>query len=400
MNRPPTLLVVPDGMAGWPQESLGGETPLEAAETPNLHRLVEGGRVYRLKNIPDVCPADSGIANLALLGYDPREYHLGRGPLEALNLGLNLEPGEVAFRCNLVSVDGENVLEDYSSGNLPSEQARELFGALDGRFADDGFRFVPGLRYRGVMVGRDLSEVRCYLPHDEMGRSVEDVLPEGPGSDRLRRMMVTSREILEDHPVNRRRREEGEPPANMAWPWGGGTVESLPSVRERYGLAGGSVVAGVDLINGLGRAVGLRKIDVPGATGDFNTDMEGKARAAVGALEENHLVFLHVEAIDEAGHEGDPDLKVDMIEQFDREMLTPVLEAVEARSFRLLLAPDHYTPVQKRTHVDDPVPLLVADGGGRSGHTYSETGAREAPLVEDGWEALARYYAGGDHPFV
>lgn len=400
MNRPPTLLVVPDGMAGWPQDVLGGQTPLEAADTPNLRRLVERGRVYRLKNIPDACPADSGIANLALLGYDPREHHLGRGPLEALNLGLELEAGEVAFRCNLVTVDGEDVLEDYSSGNLPTDQSRELFEALDRRFADEGFRFVPGLRYRGVMVARGLPDVRCYLPHDEMGRPVEDVLPEGPESDRLRRMMAASRETLENHPVNRHRREAGEPPANMAWPWGGGTVESLPSVRERYGLAGGSVVAGVDLINGLGLAVGLRKIDVPGATGDFDTDMEGKARAAVDALKEDHLVFLHVEAIDEAGHEGDPSLKVDMIERFDREMLPPVLEAAEARPLRLLLAPDHYTPVQERTHVDDPVPLLVADEGGRTPGTYSEPGAEGAPLVEDGWEALARYYAGGDHPFV
>ncbi len=400
MSRSPTLLVVPDGMAGWSQESLGGRTPLEAAETPNLSRLTERGRLYRLRNIPDGCPADSGIANLALLGYDPREHHLGRGPLEALNLGLDLEPDEVAFRCNLVSVDGGDVLVDYSSGNLPTEQSRELFETLDRRFDDEGFRFVPGLRYRGVMVARGLSEVDCFLPHDEMGRSVGEVLPEGPGSDRLRRLLESSREVPEDPPVTRRRRAVGDPPATMAWPWGGGAMEPLPSVGERYGFAGGSVVAGVDLINGLGRAVGLEKIEVPGATGDFNTDMEGKSRAAVDALEEDHLVFLHIEAIDEAGHEGDPDLKVDMIERFDAELLPPVVEAVRERDLRLVLAPDHYTPVQERTHVDEPVPLLVADGGEPREGTYSEPGVSRAPLVEDGWEALARYYARGEHPFT
>lgn len=394
----PTILLVPDGVAGWAQPQYDGRTPLEEASTPNLDALAQRGRTFRLKNIPDECPPDSGIANLSLLGYDPREFYAGRGPLEALNLGVELEEDEVAFRCNLVNVSDDNVLREYASGNLPSDVGAELFAALNEEFADDGFRFEPGIRYRGVMVAEGFEETKCYLPHDEMGRPLNEIYPEGPNADRLTDFMKASRDVLENHPLNVERRENGEPPANMAWPWGNGILGDLPQIQERYGTDG-LVVAGVDLINGLGLSVGMEKADVPGATGDFNTDMRAKADRALEELDEETLVYLHVEATDEAGHEGDPDLKIEMIERFDRNVAQPVLEALEERDFRVALGPDHYTPVEERTHVDTPVPFVIVDGEGSDDLLFTESDAEKGPLIEEGWDVMADWYAGRRTPF-
>lgn len=391
----PTMLIVPDGVAGWDQEIFDGETPLQRADTPNFDRLADKGGLFQLKNIPDGCPPDSGIANLSLLGYDPREWYLGRGPMEALNLGMDLKEGEVAFRCNLVHVDENDVLAEYSSGNLPSDVGAELFDALNEEFADRGFRFKPGIRYRGVMVAEGFEDTKCYLPHDEMGRPVEEVLPEGQNADRLTRMMQDSRELLREHPLNKKRAENGEYTANMAWPWGNGMMSQLPQVNDRYGVDG-CVVAGVDLINGLGLSVGLEKAEVPGATGDFDTDMRAKADRALEELDDDRMVFLHVEATDEAGHEGDPELKVEMIERFDREIAGPVADALENRDFRIAMGPDHYTPVQERTHVDTPVPFVVIDDGvDASGDgRFTEDDADKRPLVTEGWNEMARWFSG------
>ncbi|MFB6355754.1 MAG: cofactor-independent phosphoglycerate mutase [bacterium] len=394
-----TLLVVPDGMADWEQPSLGDKTPLEVAKTPNLDRLTRQGRLHRLHNIPKGCPADSAIANLALLGYDPREYHLGRGPLEALNLGIKFKDGEVAFRCNLVNVNEHDVLVDYSAGNLRTDIARDLFEDLNKEFGRDGFRFYPGVRYRGVLVVEGMGDVVCQPPHDEMGEKIQDIFPSGEGSDRLQQMMVESRDLLENHPINMRFKEKGETIANMAWPWGNGVVRDLPSIEDRYGLSG-SVVAGVDLINGLSLAVGFEKREVEGATGDYDTDMEAKGKAAVEELENHDLVFVHLEAIDEAGHDGDAELKVEMIERWDRELLKPIVAEYERRDMRIALGPDHYTPIQKRTHIDDPVPFLIVDGDANDDHRFRESDAEQAPFVEEGWQALAQWYKNDlDNPF-
>ncbi len=305
---------------------------------------------------------------------------------------MELEDGEVAFRCNLVNVS-DGVLEDYSSGNLPSAIGKELFDTLDDVFSSQGFRFEPGIRYRGVMVAEGFEETECYLPHDEMGREVEDVLPEGGDADRLKDLMLRSREVLDDHPANKNRKEKGARPANMAWPWGNGTLTGIPTLRERYGMVG-TVVAGVDLINGLGLSVGMEKANVPGATGDFNTDMNAKAERALEELDDDKLVYLHVEATDEAGHEGDPDLKIEMIERFDKNIGAPVVNALEQRSFRVALGPDHYTPVQERTHVDTPVPFVIVDGNESTQLRFTESAAARAPLIENGWDAMAEWYAG------
>ncbi len=398
MESVPTLLVVPDGVADWKQPDLDDRTPLEAARTPNLDRIKQRGRLYRLENIPPECPADSGIANISMLGYDPRDHYLGRGPMEALNLGINLRKGQIAYRCNLVSVDGDDTLTDYSASNIPTEVAHEIFGRLNDAFEDRGVRFVPGIRYRGVLVVEGDEPADCYPPHDEMGRSIQDLWPRGSGAEVLTRLMRDSRSLLDSIELPPSLSEEAAKNATMIWPWGGGAMQPIPSVQERYRRSG-HVVAGVDLINGLGVAVGLTKEELPGATGDFQTDMAAKARRALEVLEDVDVDVLHLEATDEAGHEGDPHLKVEMIEKFDRDMLSPILEAGPGEEFELLVGPDHFTPIQKRTHVGDPVPLLVVDGKGADQFSYTEQAAEEAPLISDGWDALAGWYARENDPF-
>ena len=398
MNRPPTLLVVPDGMADWSQEVFDGKTPLEKAQTPNLDRVTERGRLYRLQNIPPESPADSGIANMALLGYDPREYYLGRGALEALNLGVELRDGEVAFRCNLVTTDDE-FLVDYSAGNLSTGEAEELFSTLEAKLGGDNLRFHSGIRYRGLLLTREFEDIFCYPPHDEMGGKLDELWPEGADGQKIRKLMLESKEILRNHPVNQKRREAGKNPANMIWPWGGGKMRQVPPIKDVYGLSG-NVIAGVDLINGLGIAVGMKREDVEGATGDYDTNMRGKARRALEVLDENRLVFLHVEAPDEAGHEGDAEMKVKMIEKWDREIMGQLAGPLLKGEFRLALGPDHYTPIQRRTHVKSPVPFLIVDenpGGERS--KFTETEADGAPLVEEGWKKLGSWYRKDNHPF-
>ncbi len=399
MSISPTMLAVPDGMADWNQPDLAGQTPLAAAHTPNLDRLAGMGRIYRIQNIPDECPVDSGIANMALLGYDPRSYYLGRGALEALNLGIDLEEGEVAFRCNLVSVE-DQTLVDYSSGNLDGVQARELFRFLEEKLGSEFLSFYHGIRYRGIMVSSFFEEVRCFLPHDEMGRPLNGIWPTGPRSEKLQSLMLESRSLLERHPINIERKKQGKKPANMIWPWGGGAMRSIPSLEKRYGLEG-SIVAGVDLINGLGLAMGMKREKVEGATGDFDTDMVGKGKKACRVLAENRLVFLHVEAPDEAGHEGDALLKKEMIEKWDRDVASRLLARYKEEPFRMAIGPDHYTPIQRRTHVRDPVPFLIIDGNGKDKLKYTEKEAEKAPLVRRGWQAFAAWYKKPDtNPFV
>lgn len=396
MSSRPKLLVVPDGMAGWPQKELGGQTPWEAADTESLDSFCEFGKAYRFQNIPPESPADSGVANMALLGYDPREYYLGRGALEALNLGLELDSDEIAYRCNLVTVGAGDKLLDYSAGNLDTKTAEELFELLNQKIGNSNFKFHPGVGYRGLLVVNEnvieADTIDCARPHDEMGRSIHELWPRGRGGERLKELMRASREVLAGHPLNEQRSENNKNEADMIWPWGVGRLKELPAMKERYGLSG-SVVAGVDLINGLGLALGMRKVDVPGATGGFDTDMRAKANAAIAELESERLVFLHLEAPDEAGHDADPELKVEMIEKFDRQIMAPLLEKWKQDKFDLVLGPDHYTPVQEQTHVKEPVPFLVVDGE-QNNYKCTESGTAEAPFVSSAWEKLAAWYSG------
>jgi len=355
------VILVPDGAADRPVESRGGLTPLQAAHIPNMDFLAANGACGTAVTIPEGMPPGSDVANFSLMGYDPRRYYCGRGPLEAASMGVRLGPDEVAFRCNLVTEE-DGRLVDYSAGHISTPEARRIISFLEQKLGDQFTRFHPGVSYRHLLVlrGQRYLEDRCVPPHDVVGERVEDVLPEGPGADRLRALMRVSRRLLDSHEVNERRRKDGLKPANMIWPWGQGVPPRLPSFREKYGLTG-AIISAVDLLKGLGMYAGLEVVYVPGATGYHDTDYQAKARYALQWLRRVDLVYIHVEAPDEAGHEADWEAKVEALENFDRHIVGPLLdESVRLREdLRILLAPDHPTPIEVGTHVADPVPFVL-----------------------------------------
>lgn len=359
------IVLVPDGAADHPVGARGWTTPLEAARLPNMDFLAENGICGTAITVPEGMPAGSDVANFSLLGYDPRLYYCGRGPLEAASMGVELAEDQVAFRCNLVTEE-EGRLADYSAGHIPTEEARRIIDFLDEKLGDPYTAFHPGVSYRHLLVLRGLKylEDSCVPPHDAVGRKIEEILPQGPGSERLRSLIRLSRRLLEDHPVNWWRRERGLRPANMIWPWGQGRSPELPTLRERFGI-NGAVITAVDLLKGLGVHAGLEVVNVPGATGYHDTDYEAKARYALFALRRLDLVYIHVEAPDEAGHERSWEAKVEALENFDRHIVGAVLdESVRLHEeFHILLAPDHPTPIEVGTHVPEPVPFALYLGG-------------------------------------
>lgn len=381
------VLVVPDGAADWPVAELDGQTPLEAARTPTFDRLASEGRVGTAAVIPEGMEPGSDVGNMSLLGYDPRQYYTGRGPLEAVSMGLPLGPRDVAFRCNLVSTDGEKML-DHSGGNLSTEAARVLFDVVARRLGGSGVEFYPGVAYRGIMAWRDGPlEVKCQPPHNILDQPLESNLPEGDGENRLRQMIWDSLDLLNSHELNRIAREEGRLPANAIWPWGQGRPPSFPSYSVTRGVTG-CVISAVDLVRGLGVCAGLKIIQVPGATGYLDTNYRGKATYALQALEQLDFAMIHVEAPDECGHRGNYEGKVQAIEQIDGEVVRPLLEGLHhLDDFRLLMLPDHPTPIALRTHCMDPVPfvLYASDGSASGGKRARFT---EASAREDGTEHI------------
>ncbi len=356
-------IVVPDGAADMPVEELGGKTPLRCAETPGLDRLAREGRCGTALTIPPGLPAGSDVANLALMGYDPREHYCGRGPLEAASMGVRLADGEYAFRCNLISVE-EGRLADYSAGHIPTAEARELIEAVDRELGGGELRFHAGVSYRHLMVIRgEYGQTACNPPHDVVGRRLEEVEPRGPGSRELRELIRRSQEVLAAHPVNLRRREKGLRCGDSIWPWGQGRTPSMPGLRERFGLRG-AVITAVDLVRGLGILAGFDPLEVRGATGYLDTDYAAKGRYALRALEDHDLVYVHVEAPDEAGHQGLAEEKIRAIEEIDRHIVMPLLEkGGERGGLRLLVVPDHPTPLAVRTHTNGGVPFALWGDG-------------------------------------
>jgi 2,3-bisphosphoglycerate-independent phosphoglycerate mutase len=373
-------MLVPDGMADLPMDELGGQTPMMAARTPNFDALAETSLVGSVLTVPPGMYPGSDVANMDLLGYDPRRYYTGRGPIEAVAMGVPLDSGDVAFRCSLVSSDG-TTLFDNSAGHISTEESRPLIELLNQKLGSDKRRFFPGVQYRHIMAEKGGSiDLQTIPPHDFVGKPLAGHWPEGAGAERLRQLMYDSLELLDSHPINVKRREEGREPGNMVWLWGQGYAPSLPNFLQTYGKVG-AVISAVDVVRGLGRATGLRVIDVPGATGYIDTDYTAKANYALAALDSLDFVYIHVEAPDESGHEGNLDHKIQAIEDTDRKLLATLREGMTKRGpYRLVIAPDHKTPIALRTHEEGPVPFLLYDS--ENPHTASHFPFDERTVTE------------------
>ncbi|NTW60021.1 MAG: cofactor-independent phosphoglycerate mutase [Nitrospirae bacterium] len=401
------IILLGDGMADRPCADLGGKTCLQAARTPNLDQLATLGQVGMVHTVPDGYAPGSDVANLSVLGYDPRKYYTGRSPLEAASIGVALGPDDVAFRCNLVtlklsgggtaSARRKALMEDFSAGHISTQEARTLIEEIDRALGSAHIRFYPGVSYRHLMVwkgGRDRLE--CTPPHDIQDKDIQDYLPRGEGDDIINELMTASFDLLTNHPVNKARLENGKRAANSIWLWGQGKRPSMPTFREKYGIEG-AVISAVDLTKGLGVYAGFEVINVPGATGWLDTNYVGKAEHALFALKTKDFVYLHVEAPDEAGHTGDVKNKIRAIEDFDEFIVGNIMHGMKQfDEYRILALPDHPTPLEIRTHSAEPVPFVLYDSRNeRKGGpvTYDERIAdrKEALVFRDGYKLMDHF---------
>ncbi len=353
------LVLVPDGAADYPIDTLGGKTPLEAAHTPHMDRLAREGAGGLVQMIPAQRHPGSDIGNLEIFGYDTRVHYTGRSPLEAASMGVDLGADGIAFRLNTIHRDGDTLV-DYSAGHISTEEARELVQAIAAGLGRSDLRFYPGVGYRHLLVfDHGPEELVSYPPHDIMGQSIAAHLPSGPGEESIRLLMERAEPILAEHPVNLARAERGETTANAIWLWGSGRALRLESLESKFGFCGG-VISAVDLVRGIGHSAGLEVVEVPGITGYLDTNYEGKAQYALDVLARDNFVYVHVEAPDEAGHNGDAQAKVQAIEDFDARVVGPILAGLkEMGPCRILMAPDHRTPIALRTHSREPVPFVL-----------------------------------------
>lgn len=396
------IVLVADGAADYPIEELGMRTPLEAARTPNMDFIAKNGVLGQAKTIPDKMSPASDVANLSILGYDPKKYYSGRGPLEAANLGIELEEDDVAFRCNLITAENDTLL-DYSCGHIKSKEAEQLIKFIDQKLGTNKLKFYPGVSYRHLLLVKRGAELKleflkCRAPHDISGQSISKNLPKGDNADLIIKLMLDSREILNNHEINQVRLDLKENPGNMIWLWGQGKKPNMPKFIDKFGLKG-SVISAVDLIKGLGRILGLEVINVPGATGYYDTDYEGKAMAAIASLKKNDFAFVHVEAPDEAGHNGDLREKLTAIERFDQLVVGTILEYCKKKDdFRVMVLPDHATPLALKTHTAEPIPFAIfgKDIIPKDFVNYSEREAQKSELYfENGHELMDYFILGG-----
>lgn len=361
------IIILGDGMADEPIEAFGGKTPLQAAKTPYMDMLAAKGRCGLLSTVPEGFKPGSEIANMEVLGYDVRKSFEGRGSLEAASMGIDILPGEMAMRCNLICID-DGKIKNHSAGHITSEEAGELIEFLQDELGGGLFNFFKGVSYRHLlkMEGGD-KRLICTPPHDVPGTPFKDVMIKAAAkeaeatAEALNKLTLKSMELLSAHPVNKKRMDEGKDPANSIWLWSPGYKPAMATLKEKYGIGGGTVISAVDLIKGIGVYAGLKPVAVEGATGLYDTNYEGKAAAAIEALKTDDFVFLHIEASDEAGHEGDAELKKTTIEYLDSRAIGPIYEAVSKWDEPVAIAvlPDHPTPCAIRTHTSDPVPFLI-----------------------------------------
>jgi 2,3-bisphosphoglycerate-independent phosphoglycerate mutase len=365
------VVIIGDGMADRPVEVLDGKTPLQKAAIPNMDRLVQQGAIGKIRTVPEGFHPGSDIANLNILGYDPQKFYSGRAPLEAASIGIDLREDDVAYRCNLVTLKYNKdktraVMDDYSSGHISTEEANELVNEINSQMGSAEIRFYTGVSYRHIMVwASGATDIECTPPHDITGKDIADYLPVGDREDMLRDIMMKASGILEGHSVNRERIRKGNKPANSIWFWGQGKKLNIPTFREKYSLEG-ALVSAVDLMRGLGINAGFEILQVPGITGYLDTNYIGKAEAALKALEKVDIVYIHVEAPDEAGHSGKVTDKIKAIEDFDRLVVGTVMEGLKSfDEYRVLILPDHATPISIKTHSDEPVPFVIFDSRDR-----------------------------------
>ncbi len=392
------LLLVPDGAADEPMPELDGKTPLQVAKTPNLDALAETSLVGSVQVTPLEMYPGSDAANMALLGYDPKAYYTGRGPIEAAAMAIPMEEKDVAFRCSLISTDGEKLL-DYSAGHISTEEALPIIELANSKLGTQAMRIFPGVSYRHILRwANGPCEVQTNPPHEHMGAFLKDIYPVGEGDNKIRRFIDDSLNLLDDIDFNRKRRDEGKLAANMLWLWSPGRTPVLPSFKKKRGMTG-AVISAVDVVRGLGALTGLEIVRVPGATGYFDTDYAAKARYALDALDRHDFVWVHVEAPDEAGHAGSLDEKIKAIECFDKLVVGNLLKGMQKLDdFRLLCAPDHKTPVSTRGHTVGPVPYLLHDSrkplrrGGAL--PYDERAVQEGKNhVEEGYRLIDDLFA-------
>lgn len=381
------IIILGDGMADWPVEQLGNRTLLQHAHTPNMDRLARNGRCGCLTTVPEGFHPGSEVANMSVLGYDLNRVYEGRGVLEAASMGVDLQPGDMAMRCNLVCIEGD-LLKNHSAGHITTAEAAELIEYLQAHLGNDRVHFYTGVQYRHLLVVRGGDKrVRCTPPHDVPLKPFRPLLvqaetPEAQDTaDLLNTLILQSQQLLAAHPLNRRRTAEGKDPANSIWPWSPGYRPQMEPLSERFPqVKRGAVISAVDLIRGIGCYAGLRHIEVEGATGLYDTNYEGKAAAALDALRTDDFVYLHVEASDEAGHEGDVSLKIKTIENLDSRIVGPISEAVQHWDEPVAIAvlPDHPTPCKLRTHTAEPVPFLIYRPGIEPDEvqTYDEAACR------------------------
>lgn len=391
------IILIGDGMSDYPIKELGDKTPLQAANTPNMDMLVQKGSIGLVRNVPDGYPPGSDVAILSVLGYNPAKYYTGRSPLEAASIGVELAADDLAVRCNLVTLgqkDGRVFMENFSADHITTDEAKEIISDIDRELGKEGIRFYPGVSYRHLMVwSGGPTSLETTPPHDISGKEIKDYLPKGKSSDKLIQLMNFSQALLKEHPVNIEREKTSHKPANSIWLWGQGRRPAMPTLKERFGIDG-SVISAVDLVKGVGIYAGLKVVNVPGATGYIDTNYKGKAEYALKELETKDFVCVHVEAPDEAGHSGDLKNKIKAIEGFDREVVGRVLDGLsQFKKYRILVLPDHPTPVEKKTHTRDPVPFAMYPAANNHGKAFSEIEAKASGLfVENGYELIERLF--------
>lgn len=384
-------IIIPDGAADEPIEQFGNKTVLEAAEIPNMDKISIEGRQGIVRTIPDGFEPGSDVAQMSLLGYDPVKYYSGRAPIEAAARNIELSVSDWVFRCNLVTIaDGK--MADHSAGNISTEEAGKLISELNDDLGNERVKFYSGVSYRHLVVFKGLDfDVQTYPPHDHIDMPAEKILPRGKGSELLIDLMARSQQLFANHDINKVRKDLGENQVSSIWLWGQGKKTVMSSFQKQFGIKGASITA-VDLVRGLSKLIGFDLIEVPGATGFVDTNYQGKASAAIKALDKYDIVFIHVEAPDEAGHSGNYEMKKKAVELIDKHIVGPVYEALRKyKSWRILVAPDHPTPVQSRAHSAEPVPFAMAgtDVSGILHKKFSEANAVNSGFrIENGYELM------------